>query len=223
MANTVTQNVTEVQALCGRENDDVLITTARVVSFLNFAQDRIIRRCPGHIDLETKDADAITLVASTFSYSFAGLSSPSVAYPLRLFYMNGTASKMLNYKDTDEFDEDYPSPSDGATGIPEIWTRRGYTVEIYPIPSSSEAGDYLRLDYTGKPTAFSTGSMTATCSMTDADEGLIFFALSEAFSAIGGKDQDAAKYRAKFEDWLEGYRMDKDTLFMAEGNSLLQA
>lgn len=218
----LTALMAEAKALTGRTDDDVLITDARVATFLNNAQTRIVRACPGHIDLETKDATALTLVASQFSYSFSGL-DPAVFHPLRLYYLDGSASKLLDWLDTDRFDDLYPSPADLADGIPHEWTRRASSVEVYPVPTSAEATDYLRLDYTAVPTAFATGSPTASCDMADADEGLIYFACWKIFKAIGNKEADAQSYMAQFFDWLDGYRRDKDGLYMAEGNSLLNA
>jgi hypothetical protein len=220
-AMTLTNLITEVQALAKRTGDTALITQSRVTNFLNWAQVRVVRKCPGHLDLETKDVTAITLVADTFSYSFASM-SPVVFHPLRLYYLDGTQSKELTYLETDHFDNDYPSPADQAEGIPNEWTRRASAVEIMSVPTSSEAGKYLRMDYTKTPTAFDTGTLAGTSDMGDVDEGLIMFACSEAFSAIGNKDDEALKYRAKFEDWLDGYRMDKDSLYMAEANNLLK-
>lgn len=213
--------IVEVQALCGHQDDDVLITQSRVTNWLNWAQLRTVRRCPGHMDLETSDVTAFTLVASTWKYSFSGF-SPAVFYPLRLYYLDGTQSQLLKYLDTDHFDRDYPSPADLRDGIPFEWTRRAKTVEIYPVPTSGEAGNYLRLDFTKTPTAFDTATLAGTSDLSEADEGLIHFAVSEAFSAIGNKDADVVKYRAKFEDWLDTYRMDKDSLFLAEANTLLE-
>jgi len=219
-AMALSELITEVQALSKRTSDMVLITQSRVANFLNWAQMRIVRRCPGHVDLETSDVSAITLIASTWQYSFASL-SPKVFYPLRLYYMDETASVELYYLETDHFDRDFPSPADLADGIPDLFTRRGSSFEIYPVPTAAEAGNFLRLDYTKIPTAFDTDLLSGTSELLDSDEGLIMFATSEAFSAIGNKDAEAAKYMGKFELWLDNYRMDKDSLFMAEGNSLL--
>lgn len=217
---TLSELITEVQALTGRENDTVLITQARVIRFLNEAQADISKNCLGHLDLETKDSDAITMVAGTYEYSFASL-TPAVLYPLRLFYMDGAASQQLEYLDTDEFDEDFPNPASLASGIPTEWTRRGSTIEIYPVPTASEAGKYIRLDYTKKPTPFAVASLSASCSMLDADQGLLYYAISEAFAAIGSKDADSVSFKQRYLAWIEDYRKDKDGLYMAEGNGIL--
>jgi len=213
MALTLSELITEVQALTGREDDAELITQARVVRFLNMAQDEIVKTCFGHIDLETKDADAITLATETYSYSFASL-TPEVFHLLDVFYMDGSMSKKLHYRDTEDFDEDHPDPT-LFSGIPTEWTRRGATIEIYPIPSESEDGKYLRVDYTKVPTAFSTSSLTATCNMAMADQGLVYFAVSEAFKSIGGHPQESADYRNDFYTWLEEYRRLKDGRYLS--------
>ena len=217
---TLSELITEVQALTGREGDTVLITSARVIRWLNEAQNKIINRCYGHLDLETKKADAIELVADTYSYDFSSI-SPAIHYLLHAYWIDGSASRELDYLDTDKFDEEYPSPSDLATGIPTEFTRRGSTIEIYPVPTSGEAGKYIRLDYTKKPTAFSSDDTTATCDMSDADQGLIYYAVSEAWAAVGNKEQESITWKNRFLDWLESYRAEKDSLYMIECNNLL--
>lgn len=219
---TLTQLIAEVQSLTGRTGDTVLITSARVVRFLNEAQADIAKTCPGHIDLEVSDSDAITLVAGTYSYSFASL-SPTVLYPMRAFYMDGMQSQELEYVDTDEFDNEYPSPADMTPGVPTYFTRRASSIEVYPVPTSADAGKYIRLVYTKKPTDFTTSTLTATCDMSDADQGLIYYAISEALAAIGNKDSESINWRQRYAAWLETYRQEKDGLYLAEGNSLLNS
>jgi len=213
--------IEEIQALTGRTDDTILITAARCVRWLNEAQLDIVRKCKGHLDLETKDVDAITLVADTFSYSIASF-DPVLFYLLRVYYMDGANSIRLEYKDTDEFDSKYPSPADLADGIPSKYTRRANAIEVYPVPTSSEAGDYLRVDYTKRPTAFSVSSLTATCDMNDAYEGLIYFGASKAFKAIGGdKVTESDRYWGYYQNWLDGYQMEKDGLYLSDAITLL--
>lgn len=218
MALTLSELITEVQALTGREDDTVLITSARVTRFLNEGQDEIARACIGHVDLETKDADAITLVTGTYSYSYAAI-SPAVLHLWNAFYMDGTSSCEMLYRDTEDFDRDYPDPTQ-YDGQPVEWTRRGSSIEVYPRPTSAENGKYIRLDYAKKPTAFAVASLSATCTMTDADKGLIYYAVSEAFRAIGGHQAESDEYKKWFYEWLGTYRQDKDGRYMAEGNRL---
>jgi hypothetical protein len=215
---TLTELITEVQALTGREDDTVLITQARVVRFLNDAQDVIARACVGHLDLETKDADAITIATGTYSYSFAAI-TPAVLHLLDAYYMDGAQSYKLCYRDTADFDEDYPDPT-VYSGTPSEWTRRGSSIEVYPLPTSAENGKYIRLNYTKAPTAFSVSSLSASCTMTDADKGLIYYAVSEAFRAIGGHQAEADDYKKWFYEWLGDYRKLKDGLYCCESNEL---
>jgi hypothetical protein len=216
MAMTQAELVAEVQVLTGRENDTALIIPARITRFLNEGQTVVARKCLGHIDLETKDPDAMTLVTATYSYSFTAL-SPAVLHPIGLFYMDGASSQKLTYKETDTFDEDYPDPTQ-TSGIPQFWTRRGSTIEVWPPPSSSENGKYLRLDYSKAPTAFTVAATTATCTMAEADKGLIYYAASESFRAIGNKVTEADDQKKWFYEWLDEYQRDKDGLFMNEAN-----
>jgi hypothetical protein len=212
MALTQSELTTEIQAVTGREDDTVLITNARCTRFLNECQNKIVRVCTGHIDLETDDTTALTLVTDQVSYALSGV-SPSVKHPLRLYYMDDEQSKELKYVDTDTFDADHPYPTD-TSGVPREWTRRAGDIEIWPPPSSGENGKYLRLVYTKVPTAFATGSPTATCDMSDADHGLIFYGAAHAFLAIGDREQ-FNNFMMAFTDWLSDYQKDYDGEYLA--------
>jgi hypothetical protein len=223
---TLNALIIEVQALTGRTGDTELITSARIVRFLNDAQTEIVKACTGHIDLETKKANAITLVTGTYSYSFASI-TPAVYFPLTLYYMNGSQSKELLYRDTEDFDRDYPDPT-LQSGIPREWTRRGSTIEVWPLPTSAENGKYLRLDYTKTPTAFTLPTSPAalvialatSSVLTESDKGLIYYAVAEVYRAIGGKKQEADDSLQYFYGWLEEYKKLKDGRFMAECNRI---
>ena len=166
------------------------------------------------------------LYAGVFQYDFSSI-TPEIQFLREVFYMDGFNSRRLNYVDTEYFDRDYPSPTDLSTGIPVEWTRRASVIEVYPVPTASEQGKYLRLNYTKKPTAFATASMSATCDMSGADTGLVYFAVSEAFKAIGNKTSEANSYRESvsktgwYYSWLDDYRKEKDGLYLSEGNTLL--
>lgn len=214
-AQGIGQMVLEIQTLTGRVGDTELVTTARCVRWANEAQFDIASVCPGHVDLEYKHATAVTLLDATYSYSLTGI-SPTILYFLRAYYMDGASSYELDYKKTEDFDYDYPSPSDLTGGRPTTVTKRGKTLEIVPVPTSGEAGHYLRLDYTKRPTSFVTDSLTATCDMEDADEGIIQFGVSRAFKAIGGdKLSESDRYMNYYLAWREGYREKKDGLMMS--------
>jgi len=216
---TLSELIAEVQALCGHTGDTVLITTARVIRWLNEAQDDILSVCPKHIDLETKHVTALTLADATWSYSFASV-SPTVENIHQVFYLDGANSRELDYLDTETFDDKYPSPADLSDGVPKYWTRRVNTIEVYPVPTASEAGKYLRLNYTKKPTAFSSGSLTATCDMTDADQGLVYYGVSEAFAAIGGQAESASDYKQRYLAWRDDYEAQKDTTELKDDDIL---
>lgn len=217
MANDTLGNlVTEIQALTGRVADTEIVTTARCVRWLNEAQFDAAKYCRGHVDLEYKHPTAITLATDTYSYSLASL-SPALLHFLRAHYLDGDNSRELEYVATEDFDKDYPSPADLLTGIPTEVTKRGNTIEVYPVPTSAEAGKYVRLDYIKRPTVFAVGSLSALCDMSDADELLIDFAVSKAFKAIGGADA-MAQSNLYFQYYLnsrENYREEKDGLLMA--------
>lgn len=219
-SDTVGALIEEIQALTGRTDDTALITAARCVRWLNEAQLKIVNVCKGHLDLEVKDVDAITLVDGTYSYSIASF-DPTLYYVLRAFYMDGSNSRQLDWLDTDTFDNEYPSPTDLSDGIPIEFTKRINSLEVYPVPTSAEAGKYLRVDYTKRPTAFSVSDLTAACDMEDATEGLVYFGVSKAFKSIGNKKTESDDYYNYFLDWLDTYRMKKDGLYGKETESLL--
>jgi hypothetical protein len=220
MALTLAELITEIQCLSGRTGDTVLITSARITRWLNEAQDAIVRVCVGHLDLETRGSLA-ALVSGTYQYPLSAV-SPSVQHVLDIAYIDGTQSKPLDYIDTDQFDDDYPDPANsGITGIPCQWTRRGQYIEVYPVPGSAEATKVVKINYTKKPTAFAVASPSAVCSMLECDNGLIWYALAEAWVVIGQNDAEVVKYRVLFKNWLEDeYRPYKDGLYGSTGDGL---
>lgn len=220
MALTLSELIVEVKALCGRTGDTVLVTDTRVTRWLNEAQDAIVRVCTGHLDLETR-GNLATLLNGTYQYALSAV-TPSVVHVLEAAYIDGTQSRELDYIDTDEFDDDYPDPANmGVTGIPKVWTRRGQYLELYPVPGSAEVGKAVKINYTKTPTAFAAATPTATCSMLECDNGLIWYALAEAWTVIGQNDSEVTKYKTLFKNWLEEeYRPYKDGLYGSTADDL---
>jgi len=207
--------ITEIQLLTGRVGDTEIVTSDQCVRWLNRAQLDIANACNAHINLVHKHDTAITLVADTYSYSIASL-SPSLLHFLKAFYIDGTNSKKLSYVRTEDFDLAYPNPLSQSTGIPDEVTRRGMSLEVYPVPTSSEAGKYLRADYAKRPTAFTTSDLTALTDLTDAEEGLVFYATSKAFKAVAGEVlAESDRYWQYYLAWLEGYRQEWDGNLMS--------
>lgn len=203
--------VDEVQDLVGRpDGDSVLIVDARVNRWLNEAQDYIVEKCPGILDTETEDT-SLTCVSDQIDYSM-GSFDPTACHPNEVWYWNGDESKRLTFMPRDDFDDDYPDPtsSDFSPAKPKAWTQIGrHTLRIAPRPSSDYAGDTLRVVYTGYPNDI-TGSDTSA--LTNADQGLVYYATSMAWKAIG-RNTEAMLYWKRFTNpypnnlgWLEEYQ-----------------
>jgi len=216
---------TEIQALCGRTGDTVLVTSARCLRWQNDAQRIIAEKVPGLHELTFKNTTSLDTTA-TLRWSLADITSGlsdittenRIAHTFSAWYLDGNNSKKLTYVPVDEFDEMYPDPtnSDIPHTLCNVWTRRGNYVEIMPICLTEYHDDDLRFDVGVYPIELSAA---LSSSLNDADEGLIAYGVWQAFIAIGAeKAMDAAVWRTKFYEWLEEYQSQNDTMHEWSGN-----
>ncbi|KPL25591.1 MAG: hypothetical protein AMJ75_00335 [Phycisphaerae bacterium SM1_79] len=195
--------ITEVQELAGRSGDTVLITSDRCMRWLNDAQDEIVRRCPGLPDTETDDRTSLTCVSDDVTYSLASF-DPTVCHCLEVWYMDGDQSKKLKYLPPDEFETKYPDPTSGdyTPDKPVYWTVQGKDLlKIVPRPSSDEAGDTLRVLYTGYADDFSAADATRASDINHVHQMLVDYGLWQAWGAIGDEGK-STYHNAKFEAGL---------------------
>ncbi len=206
------QLVDEVKEMCGRPTDTVLLTDTRVTRWLNEAQRDIAERCPGLDELSFKNVSSLALVTDTISYAIGDITVSdstlnTVCDIYNVFHMKGSDSCRLDFLPNDEFDSILidPTSSEHSAMRPARWTKRGSTyIELAPRPSSDYNGDYLRVDGMFYPLDFTVNSSNES-ELDDADEGMIRYAISHAWAAIGDFDKSAA-WMMRYEEWIEKYK-----------------
>jgi len=221
--------VDEVRALTGRDDDTVLCTTARILRFLNTAQEKITKACPGLPCRYVEDISGWQCVTTSNQFSLASLADGSwvPAHVHEVWYRNGSQGHQMDFMPKDEFDENYPDPTDTddySPGKPVRWTIKGQAMHVAPFPSSDykaaalgEATGHFRVVYTAFPMDLSNNSTVSD--LSQADEGLIMYAVAEAWGAIGKEDKRAV-WKQKYQNWLAEYFDDYATMSAWDNNIL---
>ena len=229
MAQTCTDLISDVKALCGRTSDSVLITDARVLVWLNEAQRDIADNVPGLHELTKKNVTSLECTATlkwsladlTFDFTYDNTTDNHCAHTFSVFYKNGLDSEKLTYIPIDEFDECWPDPthSDVATSKCNVWTRRGEYVEIMPICNTGWHDITWRFDVGIYPRDFTGTSSTDTSDLNDADDMLKAYSAWHAFAAMGvEKQNDAIMWKLRYYELLEKFRDKNDTMPEWQGN-----
>jgi len=224
MAYTGEQLIDEVQALCGRTGDTILITDARINVWLNEAQKRICEDIVGIKTLTFKNAKSLACVSDQMAYAINDITTGSdntaqkVCHIFGVSFLDGNNSYKLDYIPIDEFDEEYPDPtsSDFATDKPLRWTRRAGNIEVFPLPSTTYADYTLRVDADFYAADFTLNS-TEYSDITNADDAIIFYSLAKAWQAIG-ETAKSTENKAYFAKWINNYKEQNDNLHEWEGS-----
>jgi hypothetical protein len=219
MAKYAEELITEVRTRCGRTNDDILISESRVLDWLNEAQGDIVDNCPGLscVDMISKSWD---ISHDTKRYSTADLTDINddftlgAAFITGVWFIDGNQSVKLTYLPIDQLDQQYPdlTSTDWNQGNTSVWTLRGSTsnglVEIHPACVSADSTKKLQATGTWYAKDFTGVDSTEVSDLSNADQGLIYYALKESWAAIGEArgDSEAGKYEAKYNAWLDGYK-----------------
>lgn len=209
MAQTCDEMATEVQALCGRTDDTVLIAAAQLTTWFNEAQRDIVDRIPGLHGMTFKNTTSHD-TTQTLAYAIGDITagdytSQPISSIWDVWYLDGADSLRLHFVHTDEFDAQWPDPTndDAVFDRPYWWTRRGSNIELVPLSGCSYCDKDLRFDgdfYARDLTAASADSSD----ITGAEEGLKMYALAKAWRAIGDKVK-AVDYSVQYEQWLDNY------------------
>lgn len=220
----------EVQALCGRTGDTVLITTTQVASWFNEAQRDIADRVPGLHALTFSNKTSLD-VTDTLRYALADITAgdyteQGIAHVWEVFYLDGIDSRRLTFVPTDEFDDTWldPTHADAPRDRARYWTRRGHSLEIAPLSGCGYWDKDLRFDGDFYARDFSAGDTTRTSDLSGADAGLKRYALAQAWRAIGsaggvtGALMKARDYSEQYESWLDEYKAHNDRLLEWDGN-----
>lgn len=223
MALTCASMALEVQALCGRTGDTVLITAPQVMTWMNDAQDDVADDVRGLHALTFKNTTSLD-TTQALRYALADITAGDyTTQPVmdiwNVFYLDGQDSKKLHFTHTDEFDANWPDPthSDSVFGKPSHWTRRGGNLEIRPVCSSGYYNKDLRVDGQFYPREFTAGDATVYSDLSKADDGLKLYALSKAWRAIG-QTAKAVDYSVQYEAWKEHYGTHAERLDAWSGN-----
>jgi len=220
----------DVQALCGRTDDNALVTTTRIMHWFNEAQKDIVNRIPGLHAVTFKNTTSLDTTAS-LAYALGDITAGDyttqpVAHVWNVFFLDGNSSVRLAFVHTDEFDAHWIDPTNDAAdfGKPKHWTRRGNNIEIRPVCDSAYYDYDLRVDGDFYPRDFTAADTTRYSDLSDVEEGLVHYALANAWRAIGNADgvggalAKAADFSHKYEDWLDGYAARNDRLSEWDGN-----
>jgi hypothetical protein len=192
MSMTGEELIDEVRALVGREGagDMGVITDTRVTRWLNEAQYKIAEECIG-LDHLQFDSTTLALITDDVTYAigditFADDTSIPVLDVFDLYHLDGANSIKLAYVPIDEFDFDLidPTSSEYSGERPTRWTRRGENIEIKPRPSSDYNGDTLKATGQRYPREFTLNDASYS-DLTNADKGMIYYAVAEAWGGIG--------------------------------------
>ena len=209
MAKTCAELISTIRARAGRSRDTQLITASFVLDALNEAQLEIVRRTPGLLAL---DASSTTDLQLATNDTEKDLSSLNPAHIQKIWILNGDDTRRggLGYRPKGEFFADYIPVSEESAAGPTEYTRQGTKI-VFNCPVGSDYNElYLRIDYTKWATAFPSVTSDATSDITDADKGLILFALAEVYDEIAltnpKLEAKALKTRALFEKWLDGFQ-----------------
>lgn len=239
MSLTAEELTDEIRALVGREgaSDKGVITDARCARWLNEAQNDIAENCLG---LEKLQFDSTTLALSTDDCSydinditFGDTTDEGVVDIFGVWHIDGANSIRLEFEPVDDFDELLidPTSADHSAARPTRWTRRGDNIVVAPRPSSDYNGDPLRVTGQRYPQEFTTNDSTGT-ELPNADQGLVYYGVAEAWGAIGGVEgkMESIVWRKKYtnpdpvnEDygWLEKYRNKHSRMEAWDGNILM--
>ena len=213
MALGCTELITEVKAALGRETDTALITDARVLRWLNKAQEDIAEKCTGLLALDFKNTTSVDFT-HTLSYPLSDWTSSltdntttnRICHIKAAYYAFSAESRRLQYLPLSEFDNQFIDATnvDFSTTEVSLFTRRGNSIEIAPGCNTENADKDFRLDGSLYPPDFTFTDSTAYSALDNADDLLIAYATFKAWTYIG-KKEDAQGWLSMYNGLLEEY------------------
>lgn len=224
--------IDEVKAAIGRDDDTTLITDARVLRWLNKAQEDISEKCAGLVALDFRNTTSVDFThsrsyplkdwTSSITTPIAGYdttTSSRVCHIRSAYYCFSASSHKLQYIPLAEFDDRFIDMTnvDFSANEPLYFTRRANSIEIAPGCSTTQVDKDFRLDGSLYPPDFTATDSTALSALENADDLLIAYAVFKAWSYIGKVD-NAQAWLSKYNGLLEEYKTRNDTLHEWEGN-----
>ncbi len=219
-ALTCDELIAEVKDYIGRPTDTALITDTRVLRWLNEGQREIAEQVPGLTELEMKNLTSVDFSENS-AYAMADwtshltdvTTSNRIAHIKDAWYIDGADSYRLKFYPTDDFDDNWPDPtnSDFQAFRPSSYTRRGDYIEVAPICATTYCDKTFRLDAYVYPTDFTATDSTHTSDLDNCDEGLINHAVWKAWAAIGRID-NAVSWKNRWDSWLDDLQANNDKM-----------
>lgn len=211
MALTGTALTDEVQALCGRPTNQVLLTNDRVTRWLNEAQRKIAEECPDLEELQFVNEGSLdtteTILYALNEITVGDETDERPCYIFDVFYMDGIESRKLEWIHPDEFDSEYPDPThtDIAKHRPTHWTMQadlsGGYVKMMPFCLTTYCDKDLKFVGSMYPAEFTVEDTTRS-RLVDCDDALIAYAVGKGWGAIGNEEK-AGVWWNKFAGTLE--------------------
>ena len=234
MALGLTELIVEVKAALGRETDTVLVTDARVLRWLNKAQEDIAEKCPGLTALDFKNTTSVDFTDGKLEWPLKDWTSTNstalstdtdnttenhICHMYAAYFDATYSQHKIQYIPLDDFDRRYIDPTieNNALGEPRVFTRRGNNLEIFPVCSTKEVDQNFRLDGSLYPSDFTATDSTAYSGLERADDILIAYAVFKSWSYIGEVDS-AQAWLAKYNGLLQEYKTRNDTLHEWDAN-----
>lgn len=212
MALSRDQFVTEIADVCGKSENASAISgallSARIRTYLNFAQKRIARAYNFN-ELDSLKEDSALVVdlkryPLTTGTSNLGLTRLKDIRSIRLIDSeNSRKLTMWNYR---RYDKAYPRPENFSTGRPSIYVRDGTNLEFFKIPDDTYT---LHIRYAQWATDFSTG--TQESDFKDKDQLILVAGILETYIALE-EYSDAGVFLARFKGLIK-------EIINAEGDS----
>lgn len=227
MALTGAQLVDEVQAIIGRESDQVLADNTRVVRWLNEAQKTIAEECPNLDCLQftnTASIDTTEIILYPVNEITIGHCSTeeAVCYLTDVYYLDGNESRKLEFIHPDVFDDEYPDPthSDIPKSKPTHWTMQadlsGGYVKMMPMCLTAYCDKDLKFVGTFYPRDFTTED-SSVGGIKGADNALIAYGVWKSWAALGDTEEEI-KWQSKFNGELERMQTQSSRFHQWDGN-----
>jgi len=226
MALTGTALTDEVQALCGRPTNQVLLTNDRVTRWLNEAQRKIAEECPGldelQFDNETSLDTTEVIIYALNEITIGDATDIRPCYIFDVFYLDGQESRKLEWIHPDEFEAAYPDPthSDIAKHKPTHWTMQadlsGGYIKMMPFCLTTYCDKDLRIVGSAYPEDFTVEDTTRGL-FIDCDDAMIAYGVCKGWGAIRDENK-ASVLLQKFVGTLEDIKTQSTRDHAWDGN-----
>ena len=226
MALTGATLTDEVQTICGRPTNQVILTNERVTRWLNEAQRKVAEECPDLEELQFVNEVSFdttgTILYALNEITVGDETDQLPCYIFDVFFLDGHESRKLEWIHPDEFDREYPDPthSDIAKHRPTHWTMQadlsGGYVKMMPFCLTTYMDKDLKFVGSMYPAEF-TVEDTTRGRLKDCDDALIAYGVCKGWGAIGQEEKSGIWWQ-KFIGTLEDIKNQSTKDHAWEGN-----